>query len=136
MHDPDRWRELGVHWHAYVEVRRPGGVDERSDRQVRLARTPERVFTDPETPIGWIAAMSRTHGHRRRVKLLNPAPRWVETYDEDHLERDFARDLHVLSAGMSLYVDIDRENDRLHLWIEALTTDHCPDGHEQEEPNT
>lgn len=126
MQDPDRWRDLGVHWHAYVTT------DADSDRQARLDQPPDRVLTSPDEVADWVAGLVRTHVHQRPVRL--PADKaWARLGDVEHVERDQDGDHLVASRGDSLYVDIPRQDGRLYLHAEAVTPNECPDGHRQED---
>ena len=128
MLDPDAWRALGVHWHAY------SGTDCPRDRADRLATVPETVLHTPDEVADWIAARTREQIDRRSVRLL-PLGRegWGSLGDVTSTERDMDGDHLVASRGDSLYVDIPRQSGRWHLWAEAVTTDECQEMHDEQE---
>ncbi|MEV5538464.1 hypothetical protein AB0L13_16535 [Saccharopolyspora shandongensis] len=133
MFDPDGWLRRGVHWHAYVEVRDADMVG-HSTREHRLTETPAAVFRAPDDVAEWVAAMTRKHAHPERVRLIGPpAVGDGHVGDDGHVEHDFAANLDVLGRGDSLYLDFARESDRLHLWVEAVTADDCPEVHNHQE---
>ena len=128
MQDPDEWSAVGVHWHVYVEVR------ERSDtinevRFERLRRDPDQVLHTPEEVADWIAEMTRKHAYARHVRLIGPGGGIGHVGDHAHVEHDLAHNLDVLCRGNSVYTDFPRENDRLHVWAEAVTAEECPSVH-------
>jgi len=129
MRDPDQWKFRGVHWHAYVEIR-DGDAVGHSVREYRLAEQPAAVFRDPEAAAEWVAATTREHAHPERVRLIGPAGGEGHVGDDGHLQHDLVANLNVLTRGDSLYCDFPREHDRLHLWVEAVTTDDCTEVHE------
>lgn len=133
MYDPDRWRHAGVHWHAYVEAR--DGHDHRTHttRETRLTRPPDVVMREPEGVAEWIASMTREHITPRTVRLIGPQGGEGNLGDRGHVEHDLAGNLDALSQGDSLYVDLPRESDRLHLWVEAVTVEECPGVHGEQD---
>lgn len=130
MHDPDQWQRLGVHWHAYTEVR----IDqEPSSRATRLSREPDEVLADPRAVAEWLAQTSRKHSVVRPVKLLGSNAGWGEVGDDRHLDHDLVEDEIVACRGDSLYVSLVRDFDRLDLWVEAVTAETCSDAHHDEQ---
>lgn len=132
MQDPDQWSTVGVHWHVYAEVRESseGFHNARTDR---LQRGPDAVFRAPEEVADWIAEMTRKHARPRHVRLIGPGGGIGHIGDHGHVEHDLAHNLDVLCRGNSLYTDFPRENDRLHLWAEAVTAEECPRAHVDQE---
>ncbi|CAM05557.1 hypothetical protein A8924_6734 [Saccharopolyspora erythraea NRRL 2338] len=133
MQDPDEWRAKGVHWHAYSESRDSSSTSPGSRRLDRLRRAPQAVLLTPEEVTDWIAEMVREHAHRRHVRLIGPRGGTGQIGDDGHIEHDVHQNLDVACRGDSLYIDIARESDRLHLWAEAVTPDDCAaDRHDED----
>ena len=132
MQDPDEWSAVGVHWHAYAEVRE-SSESFHDDRADRLQRDPDQVLETPEEVADWIAEMTRKHAHPRHVRLIGPGGGIGHIGDHAHVEHDLAHNLDALCRGNSLYTDFPRENDRLHLWAEAVTAEECPSAHARRE---
>lgn len=129
MDSPDRWLDLGVHWHAYIEVTDDASVSGRSVREERLEKAPARVFINPDSIAEWISDMVKEHAHPEEIHLIGPgSPGKASIGDEGHRERDLIEDLNVLARGDSIYIDFRRESDRMHLWVEAVT-DECREVH-------
>lgn len=132
MQDPDQWREKGVHWHAYIEPR-DGSEMQPGGRACRLRRVPDAVIRTPEEVADWIAGMTRKHAQRQQIRLIGPRGGVGHVGDEGHIEHDMGGDLDAACRGNSVYADFPRDNDRLHLWVEAVTADDCPGVHERQE---
>lgn len=130
MHDPDDRQRSEKHWHAYSEVWQGQGLSTRADR---LAREPDEALRSPRAVSRWLAAMSREHLPRTTVKLLGRNAGWGHVGDDGHLEHDRAADEVIAARGDSVYVSLNREHDRLDLWVEAVTADDCSEGHHEQE---
>ena len=125
MQDPDAGRTRGVHWHGYAETRDGTELLESlSTLSQRLTRDPDTVLSTPEEVISWITAMTR-HAHRTQVGLLSGRSRIGHVGDAHHTEHQELTGLEVLDRGDSLYTDIPRETDRMHLYAEAVTLEQC-----------
>ncbi|MBB5152591.1 hypothetical protein [Saccharopolyspora phatthalungensis] len=134
MPDPDHWRSRNVHWHAYVEIYESSAGD-YSTRAQRLAGKPDIVLFAPEDAANWIATMIRRHIHRRAIRLIGSDGRVGHIGDEQHIEQALISNLDDLCHGNSVYQDIPRQTDRLHLWLEAVTPEQCPEAkHHRENP--
>lgn len=129
MHDPAEWRRRGVHWHAYSSAdTAPGYPRNRTDR---LDLPPEAILRTPEEVADWIASRTREQIDCRPVRFLPLEKGMRGTLgDERHLELDRHSDLRAAGRGDSLYTDIPRQSDRLHLWAEAVTSDECEGAHD------
>jgi hypothetical protein len=128
MQDPDEWNVVGVHWHAYVEVR-DGREQFGSARTDRLRRNPATVLRTPEEVADWIADMTSRHVPAKPIRLIGPGGGIGHVGDQGHVEHDLAHNLDALCRGNSLYTDFPREHDRLHLWAEAVTAAECTVAH-------
>ncbi|QGK71368.1 hypothetical protein GIY23_19255 [Allosaccharopolyspora coralli] len=124
MRDPDEWRARHVHWHVYMEARASLGLTV-SGRDTRLRQEPDLVLTSPDDVADWIAGMTSEHAHRRHVRMIGSECEWGEVGDDSHIDHDLTRNLEIACRGDSIYADFERENDRLHLWLEAVTPEEC-----------
>lgn len=130
MHDPDQWKRLGRHWHAYAEVRACRIPSIRADR---LRRAPDQVLTTPKAVAEWLRRTKRDQLPAKTVKLLGAHAGWGYLGDDRHLEHDLIEDEFAASRGDSIYLSFAREHDRLDLWVEAVTTDDCSEVHQEQE---
>lgn len=124
MRDPDDWLEKGVHWHAYVEIR-DGSELFPSVRAQRMRWVPDAVIHAPEGVVDWIARLVRQQSRPDAIRLIGPGGGNGRIGDEAHIEHDRDHDLDSACRGDSIYTDITREHDRMHLWVEALTESEC-----------
>ncbi|TWF93040.1 hypothetical protein [Saccharopolyspora dendranthemae] len=135
LHDPDRWRHLHVHWHAYVEISTGAPLEEVSTRDARLSRSPVAVLSSPVAVCEWMASMTGEHAHPVTVHLLGSADdegRNVGRIGDDrHIEHDRRENLAVLSRGHSLHAHFRRRDDRMRLWAEAVSADECWEAHHE-----
>lgn len=133
MFDPDAWMRVGVHWHAYVEVRGDQPFPPISTRESRLLEAPDLVLTTPDAVAEWLAGMTRKHAHPEPVRLIGPNGGLGHIGDDGHIEHDQETSIEVASRGNSLYLDFPREQDRMHLWVEAVTAEDCKEVHDEQE---
>lgn len=130
MQDPDQWRRLDKHWHAYAEVRHE---QVPSTRATRLARGPDETLFSPRAVAEWLVGMTREYSPRTAVKLLGDNAGWGWASDDRHLDHDLVADETTASRGDSVYVSITREDVRMDFWVEAVTADDCPEVHHEQE---
>jgi hypothetical protein len=121
-----RWREQGVHWHAYLETARKHHLRERSDRWSRLAAVPAAVLYTPDEVAQWIENRTTELGDRRRVFI--PGQGWAEINDPQDLRQMFEDTVRIVARGDSFYSDIYSDTLTAHVYAEAVISDECP-GH-------
>lgn len=127
MHDPDAWRDLGVHWHCYAEMDHGGGAIDRP--KVREERLRERgyVAPDPEHVARWIARYQRDEMRIQAVHLVAPGTGIAALGDDEHRDHDEFANLEVLIRGDSVYTTFPAAGrSRRWLYAEAVTSEECP----------
>lgn len=128
--DPDQWRHLGIHWHAHTEIDTGDAEQSRKTRADRLELPAEAILNEPDEAADWLAEMAAKHARPDAVRLIGPPPAgWGEVGDEAHLARDLALNLEVLTRGESLGYSFRREQDRMYLWVEAVSNHECREVH-------
>ncbi|MCU1687052.1 MAG: hypothetical protein JWQ81_7791 [Amycolatopsis sp.] len=123
-----RWRELGVHWHAYRErgsVRNPAVPS--IDRVRRLDTAPLAALYTPDEVAEWIEAQTRDLGERRTVRAIAERE-WVEIGDTDDLNHLYSENVLIAARGDSIYTDIYSESENIQLFLEVVSAHECP-GH-------
>lgn len=129
MFDPDEWQTKKVHWHGYAETRGEDPLTPFTFREDRLRQSPDIYLMAPADVVGWIATMTAQHALKRPVKLLG-GEGYGATGDSGHVNRDAALNMEVACRGDSVYYSFAREDDRMHLWVEAVSIDECAETHE------
>ncbi|MBB5158720.1 hypothetical protein [Saccharopolyspora phatthalungensis] len=119
-----------MYWLAYVGI---SSDETGSSRAERLDREPERVLRTPVEAVSWIAHMTAKHAHCTTVLLLGPRDGTGHVGDDRHIAHDAINNLDALRQGDSVYQDFARENDRMHLWVEAVTTNGGSEVHHDKE---
>jgi hypothetical protein len=118
-----RWRELGVHWHAYLETAPKHRLRERSDRWSRLAAVPAVVLYTPDEVAQWIEDHAKKLGDRRRVFVAGQG--WAEINDPQDLRQTYEDAVLIVARGDSFYSDIYSDTLTAHVYLEAVTSDEC-----------
>ncbi|GAB3301355.1 hypothetical protein [Parasphingorhabdus pacifica] len=122
--EPEEWREKGVHWHGYVELR-DGTEMFSSLRDERLGRVPDAVIHTPKDVADWICRMFREEARQDWVRLIGTPGGDGKVGDQAHLDHEWHSNLEIAARGDSIYADVNREHGRMYLWVEAVTEPEC-----------
>lgn len=127
--EPDLWLQRGVHWHGYVELSSSQSWETPSVRSERAQRKPDVVLANPDDVVDWISAMTLEHAAATPVRLIGAAGGTGTVGDRGHVDRDEEENIAVLCRGDSLYYDFPSSDDRMRLWVEAVTDSECREVH-------
>ncbi|WP_133794318.1 hypothetical protein [Actinokineospora alba] len=121
----EEWREVGVHWHAFVERREDGAPMRAGYRADRLSRPADAVLWSPWSVAEWMDA--RTREHILHAEVWSSQDRqWVSIGDEDDLDQLRQQNFVIASKGDSIYSDIYTDANVHHdLFVEAVTREQC-----------
>lgn len=124
--DLDSWRELGVHWHAYMTTRPRGKSPQPGqgvgDRDKRLAQTPLAVLRSPREVEQWIDKQTREYVEPVEVRA---GSEWVRVGDEADLAHLRRANYRIACRGDSIYTDIYSSSTHHDLYVESVTDDQC-----------
>lgn len=113
------WR--GKHWHAYLET---GRAERSVARWQRLQCDPDAVLESPDAVAEWIEQQILELGGTCKVMAVADR-QWVEINDADDLAHLFGEHVVIASRGDSIFTDIYHPDQRIELYVEAVSVDDC-----------